>query len=125
MSKIMINGGVFSKGETELIENVKAIYKDNEITYKLNDVLVKITIFQNRLSITRKSKDMMLNFEFEKNKCLINKYLIKDLGLNVKVETKTKKLIINDNSIKLEYDLFMNDEFSSSFTFNLEWSDLK
>ncbi len=125
MSKIMINGGVFSKGETELIENVKAIYKDNEITYKLNDVLVKITIFQNRLSITRKSKDMMLNLEFEKNKCLINKYLIKDLGLNVKVETKTKKLIINDNSIKLEYDLFMNDEFSSSFTFNLEWSDLK
>lgn len=124
MSKIMINGGVFSKNDEELIDNVKAVYKDNVITYNLNDITVKITIFPDKLLITRENHGMKLNLEFEENKRLVSKYLIKDLGLNVKVETKTKKLIMNDNNLKVEYDLFMNEEFSDSFTFNLEWSDL-
>ena len=124
MSKIMINGGVFSKNDEELIDNVKAVYKDNVITYNLNGITVKITTFPDKLLITRENDDMKLNLEFEENKRLVSKYLIKNLGLNVKVETKTKKLIMNDNNLKVEYDLFMNEEFSDSFTFNLEWSDL-
>ena len=124
MSKIMINGGVFSKNDEELIDNVKAVYKDNVIAYNLNGIMVKITTFPDRLLITRENDDMKLNLEFEENKRLVSKYLIKNLGLNVKVETKTKKLIMNDNNLKVEYDLFMNEEFSDSFTFNLEWSDL-
>lgn len=124
MSKIMINGGVFSKNDEELIDNVKAVYKDNVITYNLNGITIKITTFPDKLLITRENDDMKLNLEFEENKRLVSKYLIKDLGLNVKVETKTKKLIMNDNNLKVEYDLFMNEEFSDSFTFNLEWSDL-
>lgn len=124
MSKIMINGGVFSKNDEELIDNVKAVYKDNVIAYNLNGITVKITTFPDKLLITRENDDMELNLEFEENKRLVSKYLIKDLGLNVKVETKTKKLIMNDNNLKVEYDLFMNEEFSDSFTFNLEWSDL-
>lgn len=124
MSKIMINGGVFSKNDEELIDNVKAVYKDNVIAYNLNGITIKITTFPDRLLITRENDDMKLNLEFEENKRLVSKYLIKDLGLNVKVETKTKKLIMNDNNLKVEYDLFMNEEFSDSFTFNLEWSDL-
>ncbi len=124
MSKIMINGGVFSKNDEELIDNVKAVYKDNVIAYNLNGITIKITTFPDKLLITRENDDMKLNLEFEENKRLVSKYLIKDLGLNVKVETKTKKLIMNDNNLKVEYDLFMNEEFSDSFTFNLEWSDL-
>lgn len=124
MSKIMINGGVFSKNDEELIDNVKAVYKDNLIAYNLNGITIKITTFPDKLLITRENDDMKLNLEFEENKRLVSKYLIKDLGLNVKVETKTKKLIMNDNNLKVEYDLFMNEEFSDSFTFNLEWSDL-
>ena len=108
MSKIMINGGVFSKNDEELIDNVKAVYKDNVIAYNLNGITIKITTFPDKLLITRENDDMKLNLEFEENKRLVSKYLIKDLGLNVKVE----------------YDLFMNEEFSDSFTFNLEWSDL-
>lgn len=124
MSKIMINGRVFSKNDEELIDGVKAVYKDNVIAYNLNGITVKITTFPDKLLITRENDDMKLNLEFEENKRLVSKYLIKNLGLNVKVETKTKKLIMNDNNLKVEYDLFMNEEFSDSFTFNLEWSDL-
>ena len=33
-------------------------------------------------------------------------------------------VIINDNNLMIEYDLFMNGEFSDSFKYELEWSDL-
>lgn len=125
MSKIVINGKVFSKNDEELINNVKAVYKDNKITYKLNGIMVNISFFSSKVLITRENDDMRLDLEFEENKNLISKYLIKDLRLNVKVETRTKKIIRNDNNLLIEYDLFLNDSFSDSFTFNLEWSDLK
>jgi hypothetical protein len=46
------------------------------------------------------------------------------MKLEIKLESKTKKLIINDHNIEVEYDLFMNGEFSDSFKYELEWRDL-
>ena len=68
---------------------------------------------------------MVLTLEFEENKTLTTKYLIKELGISIKVETKTKRLLINNNSFEIEYELFMNGEFSDTFNYNLEWSELK
>ena len=67
---------------------------------------------------------MKIYLEFEKNKSIITKYVIKDMGIEVKLESKTKELIINDNNIIIEYDLYMNGEFSDRFKYELEWSDL-
>jgi molecular chaperone Hsp33 len=50
--------------------------------------------------------------------------VIKDMGLKVKLETKTRQIIIKDKNIYVSYDLFMNDSFSDSFTYKLEWRDL-
>lgn len=123
MSKIIINGLVSSKSNKETINNEKAIYKDNNITYKLNGVLVNIKLLDNRVLITRENDEMKLSLEFEEYKNISSKYLVKDLNLNIKVETKTKKLVMEDSKLEIEYDLYMNDEFSDSFTFNLEWRD--
>ena len=68
---------------------------------------------------------MKLNLEFQLNKTLKTNYFLKDLNLEFIVETKTKILDIKNESIKIEYDLFINDEFSDSFTYILEWRDLK
>ena len=64
---------------------------------------------------------MELNLEFQNNKSIITSYHIKDLNINIKVETKTKKLVINQNSVLINYDLYMNDEFSDNFQYELEW----
>ena len=64
-------------------------------------------------------------FRCKQCKSYINsKYVIKDMGIEIKLESKTKNLIINDNKIMVEYDLFMNGEFSDSFKYEVEWSDL-
>ena len=67
---------------------------------------------------------MKIYLEFEKNKSIITKYVIKDLGIELKLESITKELVINDNNIIIEYDLYMNGEFSDRFKYELEWRDL-
>lgn len=125
MSKIIINSSVFSKGEKERLTNIKAILKDGKINYKKDNLNVCITILNDKIILLRENDDMKLSLEFEKNKTLTTKYVIKDLGLEVKVETKTKRLIINDNSFEIEYELFMNGEFSDTFNYSVEWSECK
>ncbi len=124
MSKIIINSCVFSKNEEERLTNVKAILKDGKINYKNDGVSVSITLLKDMIILTRENDDMRLNLEFEENKTLATKYVIKELGIEIKVETKTKKLFINNNSFEIEYELFMNGEFSDNFTYSVEWSDL-
>ena len=128
MSKIMINGNVFSSNDKEYIKDIKAIKKDNTITYSKDGI--KVEIYKenkqdwNKVLLERENDNMKLNLEFEENKKLVSKYVIKDLNLNIKIETKTNRLIIDKNMIKAQYDLFMNGEFSDNFIFELEWSEL-
>ena len=124
MSKIIINHEVTSGEEKSLLTNKKALKKDNEINYYDNNVKVIVKVLENKVLITREDNNMMLNLEFEQDKNLIMDYVIKDLGLTVKLETKTKEIIIKDKSIYISYDLFMNDTFSDSFTYKLEWREL-
>lgn len=124
MSKIIINSRISSNDDEETLNSVKAIKKDNKITYNVNDVKFGIVICSNKVFLERENKDMKLNLGFEKDKVLKTNYVIKDLGIKIKVETKTKELIIMNNSIKIKYELFMNGEFSDYFTYELEWSDL-
>ncbi|MGN1268711.1 MAG: DUF1934 family protein [Candidatus Aphodocola sp.] len=124
MSKIMINGNVFSSNDKEYIKDIKAIKKDNTITYSKDGIKVKIQLLDNKVLLERENDNMKLNLEFEESKKLVSKYVIKDLNLNIKIETKTNRLIIDKNIIKAQYDLFMNGEFSDNFIFELEWSEL-
>lgn len=125
MSKIIINSNVFSKNEEERLTNLKAILKDGIINYKNDGVNVIVTLLKDKIILVRENDNMKLTLEFEKNKNLATKYVIKDLGVEIKVETKTNRLIINNNNFEIEYELFMNDEFSDTFNYKVEWSELK
>ena len=121
MSKITLSYKIFSSSSNEEKETIRAIKNDNNITYKLDGIKVNITILNNNIIIKRESNDMELNLEFKNNKSIITSYHMKDLNINIKVETKTKKLVINQNSVLINYDLYMNDEFSDNFQYELEW----
>ena len=125
MSKVIINSKVYSSNEKETIIEVKGILKDNKISYFYDEVMVNINILKDKVFLQRESTNMKLNLEFQLNKTLKTNYFLKDLNLEFIVETKTKILDIKNESIKIEYDLFINDEFSDSFTYILEWRDLK
>ena len=124
MSKIIINHNIKSTSSLEVLKDKKGILKDNIITYNHNGVMIKLKLLENKIFFERENKDVKIYLEFEKNKSIITKCVIKDMKLEIKLESKTKNLIINDNKIMVEYDLFMNDEFSDSFKYEVEWRDL-
>ena len=125
MSKITINYKVKSNSTNEILKNKKAILKDNTITYSYNNILTNIKIGSNRVYITRYNDDIKICLEFSKGESIATNYAIKDLKVNINLETRTNELIISDNSILIKYDLFMNNEYSDSFEYELEWSDLQ
>lgn len=124
MSKIIVNHNIKSTSSLEVVKDKKGILKDNIITYNHNGVMIRLKLLENKIFFERENKDVKIYLEFEKNKSIITKYVIKDMGIEIKLESKTKNLIINDNKIMVEYDLFMNAEFSDSFKYEVEWSDL-
>lgn len=124
MSKIIINHEVISSNEKLSLTNKKGLKKDSEISYYDDDVYVVVKVLKNKILLTRENNEVKINLEFEKNKNLVTQYVIKDMGLKVKLETKTRQIIIKDKNIYVSYDLFMNDSFSDSFTYKLEWRDL-
>ena len=124
MSKIIVNHNIKSTSSLEVVNDKKGILKDNLITYNHDGVMIKLKLLENKIFFERENKDVKIYLEFEKNKSIITKYVIKDMGIEIKLESKTKNLIINDNKIMVEYDLFMNGEFSDSFKYEVEWSDL-
>lgn len=121
MSKIIINHEIKSSSLKEMIKEKKAILKDGLITYNNDGINVGVKINNDSVFLTRENKDMKISLEFELNKSLVTKYIIKDIKTEVILKTVTKKLIIEKNKLLIEYDLYMNNEFSDSFEYSLEW----
>lgn len=124
MSKIIINHEIKSSSLKEMIKEKKAILKDGLITYNNDGINISVKINNDTVFLTRENKDMKISLEFELNKSLVTKYIIKDIKTEVILKTVTKKLIIEKNKLLIEYDLYMNNEFSDSFEYSLEWRDL-
>ena len=124
MSKIIINERINSSNGEENINNKQAILKDNKISYDRNGFIMNIIYEDEKIFITRENNDVKIDLEFKKDQSLITKYHIKDINTIIKLETITKELSILDNRIYIKYDLYMNEEFSDSFEFELEWRDL-
>lgn len=121
MSKIIINHEIKSSSLKEMIKEKKAILKDGLITYNNDGINIGVKINSDTVFLTRENKDMKISLEFELNKSLVTKYIIKDIKTEVILKTVTKKLIIEKNKLLIEYDLYMNNEFSDSFEYSLEW----
>lgn len=121
MSKIIINHQIKSTSSKELLKDKKAILKDEFITYSSDGIINNIEINKDKVFLTRENKDMKITLEFELNKSLISKYFIKDIKTEIILKTITNKLVIDENKLFIKYDLYMNNEFSDSFEFSLEW----
>ena len=96
----------------------KAIKNNNTITYKDKNTITKIKI-DDIITIQRKDEyEIILNLK--KGIKLKGSYITK-YG-SIKIETNTKNIIKDENSIKIIYDLIINDEYIDTFTYNCEYS---
>ena len=118
MGKINLKANLISDEENLSIKTT-GIKTDNKIVYKENNITVTILIFNNKIEMNRTCNEYKINLMFEKNKKTISNYQVFGMPKTFDLETKTKKLIIEENLIELEYELEGNN-----FKYSIEWEDL-
>ena len=115
MGKINLKAKLLSKEDNMNIE-VSGIKANNKIVYKENSITVTVLILNNKIEMNRTCNEYKINLVFEKDKKTISTYQVFGMPKIFDLETKTKKLIINDNNLELNYNLEGND-----FKYSLEW----
>ena len=118
MGKINLKASLISDEENLNIET-SGIKTMNKIVYKENNITVTILIFNNKIEMNRTCNEYKINLVFENNKKTISNYQVFGMPKTFDLETKTKKLIIKENKIELEYELEGNN-----FKYSIEWEDL-
>jgi Cft2 family RNA processing exonuclease len=115
MGKISLKASLISEEENLNIE-ITGIKTKNKIVYKENNITVTILIFNNKIEMNRTCNEYKINMIFEKDKKTISNYQVFGMPKTFDLETQTKKLIINDNDIDINYNLEGNN-----FKYSLIW----
>lgn len=108
MGKINLKATLISDEENLNIET-SGIKTNNKIIYKENDITVTILIFNNKIEMNRTCNEYRINLIFEKNKITTSKYNVFGMPKEFLLETKTTELLIENNEIKINYNLEGNN----------------
>lgn len=97
--------------------NVEAKYKDNELSFKYDNESIKISINKDNIIMQKENNESLLVFNFTENKKTDCEYFIKELNFYIDTKVLTNKLSIDENNIYIEYELWLQDEYSGKFTY--------
>ena len=120
LKKVYIDYKIKNNDEIVKKENLEAVYKVNEYL-KIKDIDENINIsFDNgNIIMERDNNQSNLLFNFVLNKETESKYFIKNLNFYIDTKVKTNHLQIDDNRIIIEYDLWLSDEYSGNFKYEI------
>lgn len=120
MKKVYIDYKIKNNDEILKKENLEAVYKVNEYL-KIKDIDENINIsFDNgNIIMERDNNESNLLFNFVLDKETESKYFIKNLNFYIDTKVKTNRLQIDDDRIIIEYDLWLSDEYSGNFKYEI------
>ena len=120
LKKVYIDYKIKNNDEILKKENLEAIYKVNEYL-KIKDIDENINISFNNGNIImeRDNNESNLLFNFVLDKETESKYFIKNLNFYIDTKVKTNHLQIDDDRIIIEYDLWLSDEYSGNFKYEI------
>lgn len=120
MKKVYIDYKIKNNDEILKKENLEAVYKVNEYL-KIKDIDENINIsFDNgNIIMERDNNESNLLFNFVLDKETESKYFIKNLNFYIDTKVKTNHLQIDDDRIIIEYDLWLSDEYSGNFKYEI------
>ena len=118
MGKTKIRAKLISNDDN-LDINTTGIKTNNKIIYKEGNVQVTLLIFDNKIEMKRETKEYIIELLFDKSKNTESTYMF--IGGNKKfyLNTKTNKIVINENKIEIDYELEDN-----KFSYVVEMEDL-
>lgn len=123
MTGVKINLKVKSSTEKPYILETIGEADETKLTFK--DKSEKTTIFfEKPYKICKESKDYILNLIFIKNKSVESLYQINNPFCSFKTNVFTKNIIKKHNFLKIDYDLFLEDNKTGSFEIEISWINL-
>ena len=121
MSRIKINVFISSKNGNNTYIEKDAIRKENSVIYMHDDIKTVILFEEDKVAIKRENEEFSNFLEFIQNKQTDSKYYINSYDKYLNMKIYTKFLYIGDNSLKIKYDLYLEDEKKDEYTFELKW----
>ena len=120
MKKVYIDYKIKNNDEILKKENLEAVYKVNEYL-KIKDIDENINISFNNGNIImeRDNNESNLLFNFVLDKETESNYFTKNLNFYIDTKVKTNHLQIDDDRIIIEYDLWLSDEYSGNFKYEI------
>ena len=79
-----------------------AIISENTIEYKEKDNTTVVFDY-NRKTLTRDNEELKMNYEFSLNKKTTGTILIKELNKTLNLEIQTKKMIVENDDIEINF----------------------
>ena len=120
MKKVYIDYKIKNNDEILKKENLEAVYKVNEyLKIKDKDENINISSNNGDIIMERDNNESNLLFNFVLDKETESKYFIKNLNFYIDTKVKTNHLQIDDDRIIIEYDLWLSDEYSGNFKYEI------
>lgn len=124
MPKVKINSTIKTYDKFIKKEHTGLII-DNKIIYNDENVIVTLLVNKNKLVLNRNDKESNFNCEFLVNFTSKGTYSINEQKLIINFDVKTKELVIEDNFILIDYDLYQANELVNSVLFKLAYEVIK
>lgn len=121
----VINFSIQNNDEKIIKKNIKTKYKNNELSFKYDNESIKITIKKDNIIMYKENNESILTFNFIKNKETESKYFIKSLNFYIDTKIKTNKLEIKKDRLYIEYELYLQDEYSGKFIYEIQIKEMK
>lgn len=102
MSKIKVTYKLNTK-DNNIFRETKGIKNKNNIVFNDDKMLFKVATFENNIVINRSNDEyeLILNLSLNKSEAF---FITKEQG-TFKIDIRTINLLINDNNIKVKYEL--------------------
>ena len=92
----------------EMINEI-AIYNKNNLSYIKDNVTHIFNIEENKIILTRESKEFKSTLIFSLNETVSSKYLIKETNNCLLIDVKTLKINKDDNNLYIKYQVIDSD----------------
>ena len=104
-------------------KDIKLKKENNTMTFLSDNEKLKMTLNDN-IILEKDNDESLIVFDFKLNEETSSKYYIKDLDFYIDTKIKTKQLEIKDNYIFIEYDLWLSDEYTGHFKYELKFKEV-
>ena len=123
--KILIDYKIRNNEEKIIKKDIKAIINNDKLSYKDDNESIKLNINKENIIMIKENIDSKLTFNFIKNKTTELEYYIKLLNSYLDGSIKTNEIIIKNNYIYIEYELFIQDEYMGNFKYEINIKEMK